>query len=87
DVCAASRSLADIQDLVSEIKTRYKVNAIGTAADISKNSSAARAVRRAVQGLGGLDGLVCRAGYPLLQTVWNKELTNLTRKFSLKYSM
>ena len=60
----------------SRIK-KYHVNAVGVTADVSKKSGAAKIVSDAKKKLGGVDAVVCVAGYPMLPDLWNKSMQDL----------
>jgi NAD(P)-dependent dehydrogenase (short-subunit alcohol dehydrogenase family) len=77
DVCVVSRSADDMTRLEREIKDQYGVKCVGIQADISTRDGAAGVVQRAGAGLGGLDVLVCAAGYPLLAKIWHSPLHEL----------
>ncbi|MHB2035650.1 MAG: SDR family NAD(P)-dependent oxidoreductase, partial [Nitrososphaerales archaeon] len=77
DVCATSRNHKEIEELVLEIK-RYHVDAIGVTADISTEAGAAKIVSGAQEKFGGVDAVICVAGYPLLPELWNKSMQDLT---------
>jgi 3-oxoacyl-[acyl-carrier protein] reductase len=79
DVCATSRNAKEIKELVSEIK-KLHVRAIGVAADITEKTGATKIVGEALGKLGGVDAVVCAAGYPMRQELWNKSMQNTTSK-------
>jgi 3-oxoacyl-[acyl-carrier protein] reductase len=80
DLCVASRTSADIESLVTEIHSSYKVRAVGVTANVSDKSDAKLIVEKALQGLGGVDGLVCAAGYPLKPEMWERKLEDFEDK-------
>lgn len=79
DICAVSRNSKEIADVVELIK-ELRVKGVGVTADISEESDAARAVSDAVARLGGVDAVVCAAGYPMLPELWNKSLQETNSK-------
>jgi 3-oxoacyl-[acyl-carrier protein] reductase len=74
DVAAVSRSQTDIDRLEQEITSRFDVKFCGIAADISTREGASGIVARAISANGGLDILVCAAGYPMLTELWEQPL-------------
>lgn len=79
DVCATSRNSKEIKEIVSEIK-KYHVKSIGVVEDISEERGAAKIVSDALGKLGGVDAVICAAGYPMQPELWNKSMQNLTSK-------
>ncbi|MCL5069104.1 MAG: SDR family oxidoreductase [Thaumarchaeota archaeon] len=77
DVCAASRNSKELRELVCEIK-KYHVNAVGVRADVSEEIGAAKIVSEAQEKLGGVDAVICVAGFPMLPELWNKSMQDLT---------
>jgi 3-oxoacyl-[acyl-carrier protein] reductase len=84
DVCIASRTAADIDSLLTQILAASEVRAVGIAADVGNRRDASLIVQRALEGLGGVDGLVCAAGYPLLPEMWDRKLEDLDESDFLK---
>lgn len=84
DVCVASRTSKDIESLLAEIRAKYKVRAVGVVADISKKNDVSTIVEKAVRELGGVDALVCAAGYPMVPTIWESKLHELSEDDFLK---
>lgn len=76
DVCAISRTKEDIDGVLNEIRNASSVNAFGIAGDISVESEVSRMIADASNSLGGIDALVCAAGYPLKTELWEKSLHN-----------
>ncbi len=79
DVCAASRNPADVETLISELR-QFPVNVVGVSADVTQEESAAVIVNEANTKLGGVDAVVCVAGYPMIQELWDKSIQDLTRE-------
>jgi NAD(P)-dependent dehydrogenase (short-subunit alcohol dehydrogenase family) len=77
DVCVASRSKNDIDVVLAELQA-FDVKTVGVAADISYEEGAKRIVSETRKALGGVDGLVCAAGYPMMPELWNKSTHQLT---------
>jgi 3-oxoacyl-[acyl-carrier protein] reductase len=80
DVCVASRTASDIESLITEIRSSRKVRAVGITADVSDNIDAKLIVQKALDDLGGVDGLVCAAGYPLKQELWDRKLEDFEER-------
>ena len=77
NVCVTSRNSKDINELVREIK-KLHVNGVGVVADVTEESGAAKIVSEARKKLGGVDAVVCIAGYPMQTDLWNKSMQDLT---------
>jgi 3-oxoacyl-[acyl-carrier protein] reductase len=78
DLCIVSRSLEDLRTLEDEIKRDHGVQCFGIQADVATREGAADVVPSAKAKLGGVDILVCAAGYPLLKEIWDTPLHELS---------
>ncbi len=76
-VCVVSRTQEDIDGLVSSIK-KEGGKAIGILADVSAENEAKKVVSKTRMSFGSVDGLVCAAGYPMIEKLWNTNLHKLT---------
>jgi len=79
NVCISSRTLADIDSVAKNIKESFQgVRAFAVVSDVSDAADAERLVRSANDQLGSIDILVCAAGYPLREELWEKHLHELS---------
>lgn len=76
-VCVVSRRKKDVDAVVSVIEQRGG-KAIGVLADVSVENDAREVVRKTYQRFGSVDGLVCAAGYPMIEEIWNTNLHRLS---------
>ncbi|HYB03230.1 MAG TPA: SDR family NAD(P)-dependent oxidoreductase [Nitrososphaerales archaeon] len=76
DVCLISRKLADVETLAEEVE-KWGVRAFGVQGDVSDSKLAEAATHEAIEKLGGVDILVCAAGFPFDPELWNKSLHEL----------
>jgi len=84
DVCLVSRKAQDVETLAQEIKEKLQTNAFGIEGDVSDSTRSAGIGTRAIGLLGGIDVLVCAAGYPFDSGLWNSPITDLTDQDFLK---
>lgn len=75
-VCAVSRTQDDIDDVVSKIR-KYGSESIGVLANVSRSNDARRIVSKAKLAFGGIDAIVCAAGYPMKEDLWEKSIHEL----------
>ncbi len=79
NVCISSRTLADIDSVAKNINESFQgVRAFAVVSDVSDAADAERLVRSANDQLGSIDILVCAAGYPLREELWEKHLHELS---------
>ncbi len=76
DVCLISRKLSDVEALADEIQ-KLGVRAFAIQGDVSDSKEAGAATHQAIEKLGGVDILVCAAGFPFDPGLWNKSLYEL----------
>ncbi|MHB1908905.1 MAG: SDR family NAD(P)-dependent oxidoreductase [Nitrososphaerales archaeon] len=74
DVALVSRTKKDVDLAVSEVKSLHNVKAHPISADVSTMEGAAMIVKQASEALGGIDIVVCAAGYPLIAKIWDESL-------------
>ncbi len=84
DVCAISRTASDLDILQNEIKKAYRVDFFGITADISTKNGALEAVSRILNKFVSIDILVCAAGYPFQNDIWDRQLVDLDEEDFLK---
>jgi 3-oxoacyl-[acyl-carrier protein] reductase len=77
DVSVVSRTKSDIDGVLAELQG-FDVRTVGVVADIAYEEGAKRIVSETRLALGGVDGLVCAAGYPMLPELWNKSTHQLS---------
>jgi 3-oxoacyl-[acyl-carrier protein] reductase len=77
DLCLVSRTKSDIDELASEIRTKWGTKVVTVAGDVSDNLRNPSIASDALILLGGVDILVCAAGYPFQNILWNKHLHEL----------
>lgn len=68
-----------MEDVVSKIRNDGG-KAIGVRADVSNERDVKRVVSKTRRSFGKIDGLVCMAGYPMIEKLWNTNLDNLNEK-------
>jgi 3-oxoacyl-[acyl-carrier protein] reductase len=74
-VAVNARSLEEIEDLVAELKNRYGIRAVATVADVADRTAVQKMFVQLQNWSGNrLDVLVCCAGYPLSDGLWNTPL-------------
>jgi NAD(P)-dependent dehydrogenase (short-subunit alcohol dehydrogenase family) len=76
DVCLISRKLTDVEALAEEVE-KWGVRAFAIQGDVSDSKQAGAATQQAIEKLGGVDILVCAAGFPFDPGLWNKSLHEL----------
>jgi 3-oxoacyl-[acyl-carrier protein] reductase len=76
DVCLISRKLADVEALAEEVG-KWGIRAFAIQSDVSDSMQAGAATHQAIEKLGGVDILVCAAGFPFDPGLWNKSLHEL----------
>jgi len=76
DVCLISRKFSEIQALANEIG-KLGVRALPIQGDVSDSKQASDVALKAIEEMGGVDILVCAAGYPFDLEIWNKSLHEL----------
>lgn len=84
DVCLVSRKSGDLEALTQEIKEKFQTKAFGLQGDVSDSAGSAGIGRRGIDLLGGVDTLVCAAGYPFDSGLWNSSLVDLMDQDYLK---
>ncbi len=84
DVCVASRTLGDVEGLSKEISSSFGVRALPIQIDVSKNEDAKTLAKKALSSFSSIDILVCAAGFPLLDEMWNARLHELQDEHFLK---
>ena len=77
DLSIASRTKNDVDVLVDEISSKYSIRVMGSYVDVAKKTEASKLIEDSVSFLGGIDAVICAAGYPLLPDLWDKSLHNL----------
>ena len=77
DVCLASRTLLDIEELSKEISSSFGVVALPVQVNVSKNVEVQALAKKALSSFPSIDILVCAAGFPLLDEMWNASLHEL----------
>jgi len=77
DLCLISRKSAEVEALAQEIEKKFGSKAFGVQGDVSDSLQAGSLVPQALEKLGGVDILVCAAGYPFESGLWNKPLHEL----------
>ncbi len=83
DVAIVSRDSKEITELVKYIAT-FGVRAAGVATDVSKGTGAAEIVKECLLKFGGVDALVCAAGFPMQDDLWNKSIQETSAEDFLK---
>ena len=76
ELCLVSRTKNDLEELASEIRSRWESNVVTLQGDVSDPKSTSLAFD-AIKLLGGVDVLVCAAGFPFQDELWNKPLHEL----------
>ena len=84
NLCLVSRKGDEVESLAKEIESRGKTRALALQGDVSDPAKAADIPSRAIQLLGGIDILVCAAGYPFSPELWNKPLHDYVDEDLLK---
>jgi len=74
DICAVSRTETDIEHLADEIRKQFPVNAYHIVADVSSKHGANGVIKKAIALLGRIDIVVCAAGFPLVQDLWDRKI-------------
>ena len=77
NLCVVSRTKDDVDRLAADLSSRYQTKVFGIHADVSQETAAEVVITEVVAALGGIDILVCAAGYPMDQQMWNKKLHEL----------
>ena len=77
ELCLVSRTQNDIDVLSEEIKSKWKSKVMSMRADVSNSLSSSSISEDAMRLLGGIDVLVCAAGYPFQSELWNVPLHEL----------
>lgn len=78
-VCFVSRSQRDLNHVVSAVK-KDGGTGIGVMADVSSEDDVKRIVSSTREAFHRIDGLVCVAGYPMIEKLWNTNVHRLTEK-------
>ncbi len=75
NVAVTSRHAAECEEAAASLGRSFPVKAIGTACDVSDGAAVAGLFRTLRQWSSDrLDALVCNAGFPLLEEIWNTPL-------------
>ncbi len=80
DICVVSRTAEDVKSLQSKVRREYNVKFVGFVADVSTKEGAEEIVSRASLELGGVDILICAAGYPIVNEIWERKLHELAEE-------
>lgn len=84
DLCLVSRKSGDVEALAHEIEGKSQTRAFGLQGDVSDSAGSTGIGKEAIEMLGGVDTLVCAAGYPFDSGLWNSPLVDLTDQDFLK---
>ncbi len=76
ELCVVSRTKSDLDELATEIRSKWESRIVTLQGDVSDPKSTSIA-SDAIRLLGGVDVLVCAAGYPFQDELWNKPLHEL----------
>lgn len=77
ELCLVSRTKSDIDQLAEEISSKWGSNVAILQGDVSDAQKGSSIASEAIRLLGGIDILVCAAGYPFQAELWNKPLHEL----------
>jgi len=83
DICVSSRTLDDVGRLSEEISS-FGVTALPVQVDVSKNEDVKTLAKKALSTFPSIDILVCAAGFPLLDGIWNARFHELRDEDFLK---
>ncbi len=83
NICLISRKLADVEAVARDLE-KWGVKAFPIQGDVSDANQTGGVALQAIQKLGGVDILVCAAGYPFVPDLWNKSLHELQDEDLLK---
>ena len=84
DLCVVSRKSDEVGTLAREIEAKWKSRIFPIQGHVSDPAKAGEIAIRAIQLLGGIDILVCAAGYPFNPDLWNKSLHDYVDEDFLK---
>ena len=84
NLCLASRTKAEIDEVAQKISTSYNAKAFSIPTDIENAEEVHKLIDQALTNLGGLDVAVCAAGYPLTTDLWDRKLYELDEGDFLK---
>ncbi len=84
DVCLVARKGIEVEALAQEIVAKGRSKAFALQGDVSDPIQGGNIAARAIEALGGIDALVCTAGYPFDAGLWNKSLHELVEEDFLK---
>jgi 3-oxoacyl-[acyl-carrier protein] reductase len=74
---ATSRTKKDLDELSAEANSKFPHKLQTLVSDVSSNEEVSQLVKDSIQMLGGLDTIVCAAGYPLRSELWDINLHEL----------
>lgn len=84
-LCLVSRKEADVDSLAREIKLKWSsVDVYPLQGDVSSSKDGIEIARKATNLMGGIDAVVCAAGYPFDPSLWNASLDQLSEDDFLK---
>ena len=77
DVCVTARTLSELEELSSKISSSFGIRALPIQVDVSKNEDVWMLAEKALSEFSSIDVLICAAGFPLLDNLWNARLHDL----------
>jgi len=78
DLCLVSRKEEEVQAFAREISSNLTTKIFGLRADVSDQIDGSKIGAKAIDLLGGIDVLVCVAGYRFESKIWNSSLQDLS---------
>src|SRR5579872_5394189 len=84
DLCLVSRKGTEVEALAEEIGQKTAGKIYGLQGDVSRATDGPKIAENAIELMGGVDVLVCAAGYPFEAVMWNSSLQELPEEDFLK---